>query len=60
LVSLPSEKYIVRCKWFYKNNKVVDVQVSMYKERLVSKGFQQIHGIDYDETFAPVENIEYD
>jgi hypothetical protein len=25
----------------------------MYKNNLVEKGFRQIHGIDYDETFSP-------
>jgi hypothetical protein len=29
-----------------------------YKERLVSNGFQQVHGIDYDETFAPITKMD--
>jgi hypothetical protein len=37
---------------------VVDGQVSIYKARLVSKGFQQVHDIDYDETFTPVVNMD--
>jgi hypothetical protein len=32
--------------------------VIKYKAILVANGFQQIHGIDYDETFSPVANME--
>jgi hypothetical protein len=32
--------------------------VSRHKARLVAKGFQQIHEINYDETFAPVAKLD--
>ena len=29
-----------------------------YKEILVAKGYSQVHGIDYNETFAPVAKMD--
>ena len=29
-----------------------------YKEILVSKGYSQVHGIDYNETFAPMAKMD--
>jgi hypothetical protein len=55
---LPSDMNLVSCIWFYRIKRERNRQVNMYKEIMVSKVFQQIHRIDYDETFALVENME--
>ena len=58
LVPLPSRKILVICRWVYITKSTADGQISRYKSRLVSKGFQQVHGIDYDETFTPVVKMD--
>jgi hypothetical protein len=58
LVPLPSRRKLVRCRWFYRTKSIVDGHISIYKARIFSKGFQQVHDIDYDETFAPVANMD--
>jgi hypothetical protein len=37
------------------HNGWIDQQI---QTSLVAKGFQQVHGIDYDETFTPVEKMD--
>ncbi|KAL6189936.1 hypothetical protein ACLB2K_036337 [Fragaria x ananassa] len=54
LVPLPSGKNVVGSKWIYKIKKNSDGSISRYKARLVTQGYSQEKGLDYDETFSPV------
>src|SRR6266540_2468335 len=54
LVDLPDGVKAIECKWIYKRKIDLDGNVHIHKVRLVAKGFRQIHGVDYDETFSPV------
>lgn len=49
LVNLPENRKPLTCKWVLREK--ADGRV---KARLVSRDFDQKHGIDYNETFAPV------
>ncbi|KAK8704987.1 hypothetical protein V6N13_048598 [Hibiscus sabdariffa] len=54
LVEPPKGIKPIGCKWVFKKKTDMDGNVQTYKGRLVAKGYRQIHGIDYDETFSPV------
>jgi hypothetical protein len=54
IVPIPEGKSIVTSKWIYKINHAVDVSIEKYKVRFVARGFSQVEGVDYDETFSPV------
>nr|GEV05473.1 copia protein [Tanacetum cinerariifolium] len=58
LVDLPYEKKAIRTKWVYRNKKDETGIVVRNKARLVAQGHRQEKGIDYDEVFAPVAQIE--
>ena len=54
IVLRPEEKSVVTSKWIYKIKHAADGSVEKYKARFVARGFSQVEGINYEETFAPV------
>ncbi|GJW33012.1 retrovirus-related pol polyprotein from transposon TNT 1-94 [Tanacetum coccineum] len=58
LVDLPNGKRAIGTKWVYKNKKDKRVIMIKNKARLVTQGYTQEEGIDYDEVFASVARIE--
>ena len=58
LVPRPKNKNVIGTKWVFRNKLNEDGQVTRYKARLVCKGYAQIEGIDFEETYAPVAKME--
>ena len=54
LVDLPRERKAVGSRWVFRVKHHSDGGVERYKCRLVAKGYSQLYGADYDETFSPV------
>jgi hypothetical protein len=57
LVSLLKGRKLVRCKRVYRTKYGPNDKVDKQKAKLVAKGFSQVEGIDYTETFAPVSKM---
>jgi transposase InsO family protein len=58
MVPRPEGKNVIGSKWVFKNKLNEQGQVVRNKARLVCKGYAQIEGQDFDETFAPVARLE--
>ena len=58
LVSLPPGRKLVQCKWVFQTNFAADGSTCKCKAMLVEKGFSQVQGVDYHETFVPVAKME--
>ena len=57
LLPLPKGRKLVICKWVYRTKYASDGSVERLTARLVAKGFSQVEGIDYNDTFAPVAKM---
>jgi hypothetical protein len=58
LVPRPKNKNVISTKWVFKNKLNGDGHVTRKKSRLVCKGYAQIEGNDFEETYAPVAKME--
>jgi hypothetical protein len=53
----PSGANIIGSKWVFKAKKDAAGNIACYKVRLVTQGFSQIGGVDYNDTYAPVARL---
>ena len=58
LVPRPKNKNIIGTKWVFKNKMNEDGQVIRNKARPICKGYAQVEGMDFEETFAPMARLE--
>ncbi|GJY66723.1 retrovirus-related pol polyprotein from transposon TNT 1-94, partial [Tanacetum coccineum] len=58
LVPPPYSAMIIALKWIYKVKLDEYGDVLKNKARLVAKGFRQEEGLDFEESFAPVDRLE--
>jgi hypothetical protein len=58
LVPRLANKNVIGSKWFYKNKMNENRNIVRNKARLVCKGYAQIEGLDFDETFVTVAILE--
>jgi hypothetical protein len=57
LVERPKQN-VIGTKWVFRNKQDEHGVVTRNKARLLAKGYSQVEGLDFDETFAHVARLE--
>ena len=57
LTSLPPGKTPIGCRWIYKIKRHSDGTIERHKAQFVAKGYTQLEGIDFHDTFSPTAKM---
>lgn len=57
LMDPPTKKEVIGVKWLYKTKYAADGSIQRHKEMLVANGYAQQSGIDYNETYSPLQDL---
>ena len=58
LIDLPNDRRAIENKWIFKRKTDADSSVTIYKARIVTKGFRQVQGVDYNEILSLVSMLK--
>ena len=58
LIDLPNDRRVIEIKWIFKRKTDADSSVTIYKARIVTKGFRQVQDVDYDEILSLVSMLK--